>query len=491
MATFSITSASAAPAHIGAPCDVSVQWDVSGTPSAAYPVHFELAGQTTDVWINDLTPGTKTTDHAFALPLDGKLPWTVTVDPQSVAGSGQPTATGTVTPLTPASSIEYYDATYALGSQTVWIRFLSRRQPATLSEIVVMAGVPRSETWQTVLGDICVVDAGGTPIHLSSKPSDNAGKQPVYLWDAKQQPAHNITMTQQFALELFDVRVDADALRTVKWADLDALGLKAGWKHWQSPESVVQSADPAISDFVKQTLGANHRNSYTPYDAARTLFQAVLKHVTYYYPDPGAPDLRPPTAVEMLKGIGDCGGFSILLVACYRNIGFPARTACGWWFGTNAGHCWCELWFPGHGWVVSDGSAGNSWSKDGSYAYCFGNVSDLHARFAIMRGNTFGIGPTQATWLQNPTWPQVTGKPQPKSIDMVTTLAQATQADAQAAAAAWAPQVVRIDPKRLGTIVSNVGGHLNGKPFVENATTVVVHVPGIGPVSTVPIHAAP
>jgi len=130
----------------------------------------------------------------------------------------------------------------------------------------------------------------------------------------------------------------------------------------------------------------------------------------YYYPPPGQPDKRPDTAVKMLDaGFGDCGGFSLLLVALYRNIGFPARTACGAWVGQDKGHCWCEMWFPGHGWMVSDGSIGNGACEDGSFAYYFGSVPDLNARYADMRGNTFAIGDISTSWLQGPYGPLVWG----------------------------------------------------------------------------------
>lgn len=81
---------------------------------------------------------------------------------------------------------------------------------------------------------------------------------------------------------------------------------------------------------------------------------------------------------------GDCGGFSLLLVALYRHIGIPSRLTCGVWNGLNSSHCWCELLFPPHGWMAADGSAANAQDEHGEYAYYFGAIDNLNARTAIM-----------------------------------------------------------------------------------------------------------
>jgi len=121
------------------------------------------------------------------------------------------------------------------------------------------------------------------------------------------------------------------------------------------------------------------------------------------------------------KGFGDCGGFSILLVALFRNIGFAARTACGCWVGLDQGHCWSELYFPGHGWLTCDGSIGNGVSESGQFAYYFGNIPDLNLRAATMRGNKFNVGDIETFWLQGP-YEQVWGAVHEKSISGHTML---------------------------------------------------------------------
>jgi len=170
--------------------------------------------------------------------------------------------------------------------------------------------------------------------------------------------------------------------------------------YYVQPEPVVQSDDPKVADFVTKALGAQYRQNLKPYDAARRLFQAVLAHCTYSYPAEGDPDERAHDAVAMIeKGLGDCGSFSLLLVALYRHIGFPARVAGGYWIGKDNSHAWSEMFFPGYGWLLSDGSAGNSLSEDGAYAYCFGNLFDLNIRYATIRGNNFRIDDIESSWL--------------------------------------------------------------------------------------------
>jgi hypothetical protein len=233
-----------------------------------------------------------------------------------------------------------------------------------------------------------------------------------------------MTMLASCLLKLRNVRVDPTVLRAVTWKQLDDARKAQPIAFYASPEpSVIESDDPTITDFVHATLGPSHRQHMTPYDAARKLFQAVLGHVTYYYPAAGQPDKRPDTAKKMLeKGFGDCGGFSLLLVALFRNIGFAARTACGAWIGLDHGHCWSEQYFPGHGWVLSDGAAGNGQSESGEFAYYFGHIPDLNFRYANMRGNTFEVGDIDPpAWLQGP-YEQVWGTVDEQSVTTHTML---------------------------------------------------------------------
>jgi transglutaminase-like putative cysteine protease len=321
----------------------------------------------------------------------------------------------------PPSSIDYYAPVAALGYQMLKVTF---PLGAEVERMVAMMGSPHSEGSQKLTSGSCSVQSGAGSSALTPVEVDNPSKYPVYFLDHSHLPAEDVTMVGSWLLQPHTVRVDQAKLRTVTWEQLDDARQTQPFAFYSSHEVVVQSDDHEIADFAQQTLGAGCRLGTTPYDAARKLFQAVLAHTTYYYPQLGQTDLRPKTAKAMLeKGFGDCGGFSILLVALFRHLGFASRTACGCWAGLDNGHCWCEIYFPGHGWVVCDGSAGNNASETGEFAYYFGNIPDLNLRFATMRGNTFNVGDVETLWLEGP-YEQVWGDVHEKSTDGHTMLVE-------------------------------------------------------------------
>lgn len=422
MAQFEVTNAfisvngiEATP-KIGEAFSVGIDYVVHGTPTAPYVIRFTVAGLVQERTVTDLTSGTKPAVMAYwPLPLDGEIPWKVHIDPDhatSSPNSGSPTKTGSFEPIPPHTAIEYYDPVYVHGLQQWGIDVTG-----SIGNVKAMLGRPSTGVWQKVLSQSSFAYryiAGSSAAYrmdpMIERKVDNPGKYEVYFWNKTEEPTlRSITIGMDFDMELKNVRVNADKLRDVTWNDLHSVSDPV--QHfYQQPEDIVQSDSPKITAFVKNHLGDDFKSTMTPYDAARKLFCAVSKHCTYYYPAPGdTEDLRPPDAVGVLKaGFGDCGGFSILLVALFRNIGFPARTSCGYWIGPYA-HCWCELFFPGHGWIVADGSGGNGSSEDGKFAFCFGNQTDMNRRLAVMRGNTFNIGSFEIDWLQGPFGPFADG----------------------------------------------------------------------------------
>jgi len=60
------------------------------------------------------------------------------------------------------------------------------------------------------------------------------------------------------------------------------------------------------------------------------------------------------------RGHGDCGMKTFLLMSLARSQGIPARWQSGWMLhpGRENLHDWCELWYPGIGWVPVDMSFG-------------------------------------------------------------------------------------------------------------------------------------
>src|SRR5205085_10670423 len=108
----------------------------------------------------------------------------------------------------------------------------------------------------------------------------------IFMWDKSNVPATDYLLQQSYQVELRNTRVDADKLRTVTWGQLDALSGINYLHYFQLPDAVNESQSPEISQFVTDTLGSDYRNHFTPYDAARKLFQACVARMTYVYPSP-------------------------------------------------------------------------------------------------------------------------------------------------------------------------------------------------------------
>lgn len=439
---------------IGEAYQLTVEYDITGKPVQPFPVRFTMAGRKIEFQIPATASGHQVCTADFGvMALDGKIPYEIDIDPDNKANGNKPngpilqpgrgnpgdpveghplhvpmpptngsqngpsqspgyqiirqSVEGHFEPKAPAKGIEYYDTKTIQGSQWQSMTF---KPGATIGHFATMMGAPSTDSWQKTVVESCVMKSAAGEEHLVHQPVQNPALYPVYIWERNNIANKPISMTVNFTLQVSNVRVNADELRKVTWSDMDSIKGIDYFKFYSQPESVIEINDPRIAKFVNDTLGPNYRQKYTPYDAARKMFQAVLKRITYYYPKPGEKDERPDTAAKMLDvNKGDCGGFSILLVACFRHIGIPARVACGAWVGTDAGHCWCEMWYPHNGWVLCDGSAGNSCSENGEYAYYFGNIPDMNARFANMRGNTFNIQDLSASWLQCPLYPTVNG----------------------------------------------------------------------------------
>ncbi len=191
--------------------------------------------------------------------------------------------------------------------------------------------------------------------------------------------------TESFTAQLSRVRVNPDILRQVTWADLG--GMSSNWTQWLAPDAVCESTDPAISNFVQQSLPADYRSTLTPYDTARTLHMAVMKTLSYLYPP-----LHADAVSVLADGMGDCGGYSALLVASLRQVGIPARRISGFWVGdTWSGdsqwHIRVEFHLPGVEWLVADPTIGDDFDPNGNYAYDFGYVPDADSFFAVDVGD--------------------------------------------------------------------------------------------------------
>jgi hypothetical protein len=424
--------------------ELTAKWKMIGGPAKqSYNIAIRMADREY-VWeVTNLNQTDFVTVADFGyLPLDGAIPIQFEADPYGYANGADKTKSkiplhipdpisddaarrivavgglpkvigsrikkGFFTPKYPDGAIEYYGPKYFLGAMSL---FFDIKPGSNVSRIAAMMGTPITDSWQKQLTDYAEVNSPAGEDIVKTIKVENPSDYPVHLWDRGGVPAGKVGFIQQYLLELRNVRVNIDKLRLVTWQQLDNLKAINIFKWYMQPEKVIQSNDPKVKQFVTSVLGSNYRSHYKPYDAARKLFQAVLKHCVYTYPKPGEKDQRAQNAVDMITtGKGDCGSYSMLLVALFRQIGFPARTACGAWQGQDNGHCWSEMWFPTAGWVLSDGSIGDGVDGSGDFAYYFGSIPDLNIRFAMMRGNTFNVKDFNESWLQGPAGPWIWGQ---------------------------------------------------------------------------------
>lgn len=353
--------------------------NVVGTPTNSFRIKWTLANVT--YYYDNINLGAG--DGYFwyfewTMPLDDPIPWSVTLDPDGTSGDTNPannTVSGTFTPVPPATAVQLYMARTVGGSETSILDY----QPGSgsIDNLSVVFGQPTSHGAQSVtrvIGPTNAVSIATSPCGVPVFEVARTNVSPATFQD-----------NEAFTAQLSRMCVNPDILREVTWADLS--GITSNWTAWLAPDQICESADPLITNFVQQTLPANYRATMTPYDTARALHKAVMKALTYLYPPLHA------DAVSVLQdGMGDCGGYSALLVASLRQVGIPARRISGFWIGdTWSGdsqwHIRAEFHLPGVEWLVADPCIGDDFDTNGDYAYEFGCVPDADSFFAVDVGD--------------------------------------------------------------------------------------------------------
>ncbi|MBI3721843.1 MAG: transglutaminase domain-containing protein [Fimbriimonas ginsengisoli] len=355
---------------------IRVNWTVTGTPAKSYKVRFAVANKKSDWSGLPTSSGSYWGYWGWNLPLDGQIPFTITLDPGHVTGDTDTTNNvfnGKFTPVPPATPIEFYDPQTMDGSETFTVAW---NNGGTVDHGFTLEGCPVSDSFQEVL-------AANGPAG-SKRVETQPTKDPVWKTDRNNySPVAGNNQwidTQNFTVKCSSSRVNMTSLQGVTWANLASL--PADYAAWTQPDKMVQSNDPAIANFVNTLIPPANLAKMKPYDAALKLYCAIVKRTRYVAPAPYF------DAVRVLNGQqGDCGGFSNLLCACLRRIGIPARTPCGWWKGQNQWHAMAEFYLPGGGWVVADGSQSKFWDPTGKYAYCFGAHTYLNQFCAVTRGS--------------------------------------------------------------------------------------------------------
>jgi transglutaminase-like putative cysteine protease len=329
----------------------------------------------------------------WPLPLDGRIPFSVTLDPGHVTGNtnvAHSTYHGAFTPVPPKTAVQYFNPVTRTGSETFTVDW---NPGGEVTSGFTLMGCPATGTYQTVVSD--TGPTGATQV------TTNPGGDPV--WESSYSDYFPTTgsawvNTNDFSVTLSASRVNPNTLKRVTWADL--ANIPTAEQCYLVPDTLVQSTDPAITGFVASVLPSDYKTSMTPYAAARALFLAIVKRTTYELTDP---DIS--SVATLNTKMGDCGGFSDLLSACIQSIGIPARTDCGFWEGTDQWHCFTEFYLPKCGRIQADATEDELyWDPTGTYSCMFGAMPFLNEICIVSRGSNhytsqFTISVVQVGWV--------------------------------------------------------------------------------------------
>jgi len=359
---------------------VRVNWNVTGTPAAPYPEKFQEANFSGTTSQN--TPalaGSFYTYYGFQMPLDSSIPVTITVDPNDVSGAPSTgrTFTFSFTPVPPPTAVAYFNTLTYTGQETFSLDWAD--YSGTITSGLTLMGIPTSGTFEQAL-NYAPPDGSSVVATLPSGDpaleTDYSNYQPV--------PGNDTwSTTNTFNVAVSSVRANPAMLAAVPWSAFTSL--PSSFQQYLVADTLVQSTDPTITQFVATVLPANYKTTLTPYAAAKALFLAVVARTTY------AENPDTVSAGDALstynRSAGDCLGFSTLFSACMRSIGIPCRCLCGFWSGTDDWHCIMEFYLPGAGWLPADGSIDKlDYDPSGTYSYLFGSDPLINTFCEVSRG---------------------------------------------------------------------------------------------------------
>ena len=349
--------------NLGEPFWMTVRYQVGQAQSGSMRVSTPWTGLSSSVFTSQA--GTQQATYGPLVPLfDGTIPIRVQV--------GDASADVSVTPAAPQVSIEYFN--------------------------------PRS--WQADFGASIQFKPGApTKVDWYVPKAPSLGFQSIFttrLFEGTlvaQDVFKQININQTgsaFQSTSSSVRVGANALRKVKFDTLKIL--PASVKLFLKSETLIESGDKNVKTLVSNTLGKNFQKTMPVYDAAQSLYRAVINRIQYV----DATNGRPSAAQALKTGYGDCGFFASAFSAACRNAGIPARPITGFLAGPDEWHVWAEFYVPGHGWIPVDPSYADGKDPQGNYALYFGVIPDLNQRVATAIGFDHSFARVKIPMLQSP-----------------------------------------------------------------------------------------
>lgn len=348
---------------LGEPFWMTVRYQVGQAQSGVMRVSTPWSGLASSSFTSQA--GTQQATYGPLISIyDGAMPVRVQV--------GDASADVSITPAAPQLSIEYFNSRSWQAEFGASIQF----KPGTLSKLDWY--VPKAP------------NLGFQNIFLTRLFEGTLVAQDVFKLANTNQTSSSFQSTSS------SVRVGANALRKAKF---DALkNLPASVKPFLKSETLIESGDKNVKNLVSNTLGKNFQKTMPVYDAAQSLYRAVISRIQYV----GTTNGRPSAAQALKTGNGDCGFFASAFSAACRNAGIPARPITGFLAGTNEWHVWAEFYVPSHGWIPVDPSFADGEDPQGNYPLYFGVIPQLNERVATAIGFDHSFGKVKIPMLQSP-----------------------------------------------------------------------------------------
>jgi hypothetical protein len=353
---------------------------LSGDPNTKYSISIQIrCGVEVAEWDNyvSLTPGTYYSGWAaFRSELESPVPATFKI---WITGSSSQMAAKLPVKY-PAHAIEIISPNEVLASISRWVKYKENSGAVAVNQF--MFGEPQLTSTQ---GPTISYTPPTGATEVITKPL-GIPVQSVEWQDLDTAISNQLSAEESFATTLHNSRVNPNIMRTVPWAAIDSKQ-PPDIEMWQQSETFVPTNAKEITELVNAALPTGYRSTMTPWDAARAVFAAVVRHIKY------GQAFDPLVAWD--KKEGQCEDFAWLFAVGLRRLGFASRTSGGFWLGNPATtHMWSEFYMPGAGWVPADPCLSNQLDPTGTYLYQFGTVTNLNSRVSDWKS-------------ENVTWPGI------------------------------------------------------------------------------------
>lgn len=354
------------------------KWKTEGW-TQPYRVLFEMGPMRESV---DVAPGGTGEYSAWVeseMPLDGKIPYRVILDPDKSSGDDnvgdKHVISGAFTPTPPKQPFEWYEPKEWHGSVHVLLKVAAGSK---LTKAKTFLGKPTGGTSQQLLK----FEPGPSATVTTMAPA----AYPVLLRQFDRPVPGSYANSEAFDVRAYCYRANQAKIDS-NWSEVAQAVAEFGLElqPYLNADAVCQSDSDSVRAFVHSILPADYQSKLTPLASARLLFQAVAQRV-HYEENASAND-----AIAVLKSkVANCSGYTRLYVACLRCIGIPARPVDGI-VAPSSTHSWTEIYMPRAGWIPQDCTYCSS-TCQGSYASYFMVMPDLNERCILSRGSRFTDG---------------------------------------------------------------------------------------------------